>query len=82
VPETAGFYRGVWRRRHGVVPEELQKREAVARRRVDELQAELEGLSVQLERAREDLARLVVTRETVAEVLGRCRPSKSCRGSG
>ncbi|GAB2972085.1 hypothetical protein GCM10023080_040130 [Streptomyces pseudoechinosporeus] len=46
-----------------------EEREAVARRRVDELQAETEGLSVHLEGAREDLARLVVTRVTVAEVL-------------
>jgi len=51
------------------LPEELQAREAAARRRVEELQAEAAELALLLERAREDLSRLEITRETVAQVL-------------
>ncbi|MFD5696529.1 hypothetical protein [Streptomyces lasiicapitis] len=51
------------------LPEELQAREAAARQRVEELQAEAEELAIQLEKAREDLSRLEITRETVAQVL-------------
>lgn len=51
------------------LPEELQMREAAARSRVGELQAEAAELADRLERAREDLSRLEVTRETVAQVL-------------
>ncbi|WP_369383165.1 hypothetical protein [Streptomyces sp. cg36] len=51
------------------LPEELQAREAAARRRVEELQAEAAELALRLERAREDLSRLEITRETVAQVL-------------
>jgi hypothetical protein len=51
------------------VSSRLQAREAAARVRVDELQAEAAELAVRLERAREDLSRLEITRETVAQVL-------------
>ncbi|WP_371648090.1 MULTISPECIES: hypothetical protein [unclassified Streptomyces] len=51
------------------LPEELRVREAAARQRVEELQAEAAELAVRLERAREDLSRLEITRETVAQVL-------------
>ncbi|WP_331744255.1 hypothetical protein OG762_49550 (plasmid) [Streptomyces sp. NBC_01136] len=49
--------------------EELQLREAAARQRVEELQAEAAELAVRLEKARENLSRLEITRETVAQVL-------------
>lgn len=51
------------------LPEELQAREAAARRRVEDLQTEAAELALRLERAREDLSRLEITRETVAQVL-------------
>ncbi|MDX5568307.1 hypothetical protein PYK79_40300 [Streptomyces sp. ID05-04B] len=51
------------------LPEELQAREAAARRRVEELQTEAAELAVRLEKARADLSRLEITRETVAQVL-------------
>ncbi|MEU0822517.1 hypothetical protein [Streptomyces mirabilis] len=47
------------------LPEELQAREAAARRRVEELRARTAELAVRLEKAREDLSRLEITRETV-----------------
>jgi hypothetical protein len=50
--------------------EELQRREAAARREVDELRGEIARLTERLARAEERLARLEVTRETVAEILG------------
>jgi hypothetical protein len=51
------------------LPDELQVREAAARQRVEELQAEAVELAVRLEEAREDLSRLEITRETVTQVL-------------
>lgn len=51
------------------LPEELQAREAAARQRVGELQAEAEELALKLEKAQEDLSRLEITRETVTELL-------------
>ncbi|MEU1600649.1 hypothetical protein ABZ468_49955 [Streptomyces sp. NPDC005708] len=51
------------------LPDELQAREAAARRRVEELQAEAAELALRLEKAREDLSRLEITRETVTQVL-------------
>ncbi|MFD9824578.1 hypothetical protein [Streptomyces violascens] len=53
----------------GSLFEELEAREAAARERVEELEAELADLAEQLERAREGLERLRVARETVAEVM-------------
>ncbi|GGP93769.1 hypothetical protein [Streptomyces melanogenes] len=51
------------------LPEELGAREAAARRRVEELQAEAAELAFRLDKAREDLSRLEITRETVVQVL-------------
>lgn len=51
------------------LPEELQAREAAARQWVEELQSEAAELAVRLEKARADLSRLEITRETVAQVL-------------
>jgi hypothetical protein len=51
------------------LPEELQAREAAARQRVEELQAEAAELAVRLDRARADLSRWEITRETVVQVL-------------
>ncbi|MFJ8955268.1 hypothetical protein ACIRO1_34770 [Streptomyces sp. NPDC102381] len=48
---------------------ELEAREAAARARVEELEARVAELTARLAGAREVLARLRVTRETVAEVL-------------
>jgi hypothetical protein len=50
--------------------EELQRREAAARREVDELRGEIARLSEQLARAEERLSRLEITRDTVTEILG------------
>ncbi len=44
------------------LPEELQAREAVARQRVVELEAEAAELADRLERARKELSRLEITR--------------------
>ncbi|MFJ8827667.1 hypothetical protein ACIREE_38745 [Streptomyces sp. NPDC102467] len=51
------------------LPEELQVREAAARQRVEDLQAEAAELALRLETARKDLSRLEITRETVTQVL-------------
>ncbi|MEV6044129.1 hypothetical protein [Streptomyces xanthochromogenes] len=52
------------------LPEELQAREDdAARQRVEKLQAEAAEWAFPLERAREDLSRLEITRETVTQVL-------------
>ncbi|QUW78235.1 hypothetical protein SMIR_02980 [Streptomyces mirabilis] len=51
------------------LPKELEAREAAARQRVEELQTEAAELALRLEKAREDLSRLEITRETVAQVL-------------
>ena len=50
--------------------EELQRREAAARREVDELRGEIAQLNERLTQAEEKLSRLGITRETVAEILG------------
>jgi hypothetical protein len=50
--------------------EELQRREAAARREVDELRGEIAQLNERLTQAEEKLSRLEITRETVAEILG------------
>jgi hypothetical protein len=54
----------------GSLMEELQRREAAARREADELRSEIARLSERLALAEEALARLEVTRETVTEILG------------
>ena len=50
--------------------EELRRREAAARREVDELRGEIARLNERLALAEERLSRLEITRETVAEILG------------
>lgn len=61
----------------GSLFEELEAREAAARVRVEELEAELAELSGQLDLAREGLERLRIARETVAEVLAEMTPEKA-----
>lgn len=61
----------------GSLVEELEAREAAARVRVEELEAELAALSGKLELARESLERLRIARETVAEVLAEMIPHTS-----
>ncbi|MFI0243177.1 hypothetical protein [Streptomyces sp. NPDC016845] len=51
------------------LPEELEAREAAARRRVEELRSEIAELTLRLEAAQEDLSRWEITRETVTKVL-------------
>ncbi|MFJ3880889.1 hypothetical protein ACIPW5_26015 [Streptomyces sp. NPDC090077] len=60
----------------GSLFEELEAREAAARVRVEELEAELAELSGQLSLARESLERLRIARETVAEVLADLTPER------
>ncbi|MGI5142568.1 MULTISPECIES: hypothetical protein [unclassified Streptomyces] len=60
----------------GSLFEELESREAAARLRVEELEAEVAELSGKLESARAGLERLRITRETVAEVLAEMTPEK------
>lgn len=48
--------------------DELQAREAAARARVEELEAEIAELTGRLEAERERLFRLMITRETVSEL--------------
>jgi len=54
----------------GSLIEELQRREAAARREADELRSEIARLNERLALAEETLARLEITRETVTEILG------------
>jgi hypothetical protein len=54
----------------GSLIEELQRREAAARREADELRSEIAQLNERLAQAGERLSRLEITRETVAEILG------------
>ncbi|MEE4543970.1 hypothetical protein V2S66_18575 [Streptomyces sp. V4-01] len=58
----------------GSLFEELEAREAVALRRVEELETEAVALAGRLEAAREGLVRLRIARETVAEVLAEMPP--------
>ncbi|MFD7836159.1 hypothetical protein [Streptomyces sp. NPDC059761] len=58
----------------GSLFEELEAREAAARVRVEELEAEVAELSGKLQLAREGLERLRIARETVAEVLAEMMP--------
>ncbi|MFI6495527.1 hypothetical protein [Streptomyces sp. NPDC050564] len=64
----------------GSLFEELEAREAAARVRVEELEAELAELSGRLDLARESLERLRIAREMVAEVLAEMTPEKSAVG--
>ncbi|MFH9970160.1 hypothetical protein ACH4PR_54865 [Streptomyces mirabilis] len=62
------------------LPEELQAREAAARQRVEELEAEAVELALRLEKAREVLSRLEITRETVTEVLAELSAAETDAG--
>lgn len=53
----------------GSLFEELEAREAIARVRVDDLEAQLVEVTGRLEEAREYLGRLRIARETVSEVM-------------
>ena len=53
----------------GSLIEELEARETAARVRVEELQEQIAGLTARLEAEREAWSRLVIARETVAQVL-------------
>jgi hypothetical protein len=54
----------------GSLIEELQRREAAARREADELRSEIGRLGERLARGEEALSRLEITRETVTGILG------------
>jgi len=54
----------------GSLIDELQRREAAARAEAEELRGRIAELTEQLARAEERLSRLVITRQTVDEVLG------------
>jgi len=54
----------------GSLLEELARREAAARKRIEEIREQIERLQENLAAEEEALSRLVVTRETVREILG------------
>ncbi|HEX4812854.1 MAG TPA: hypothetical protein VFV66_08895 [Nonomuraea sp.] len=54
----------------GSLLEELARREAVARQRIGEIREQLIALESRLEAEQGRLSRLVITRETVEEILG------------
>src|SRR5262245_40401729 len=66
----------------GSLIEELQRREAAARREADELRGEIAWLGERLARAEERLSRLEVTGEIVAEVLGGAGAGQPAAGQG
>lgn len=54
--------------------DELARREAEVRQRIEEIREEIAGLESRLEAEEDQLSRLVITRETVQEVLGGAAP--------
>ena len=54
----------------GSLLEELARREAAARKRIEEIREQIERLQEDLTAEEQGLSRLVVTRETVREILG------------
>ena len=54
----------------GSLLEELARREAAARKRIEEMREQIERLQENLTAEEQALSRLVVTRETVREILG------------
>jgi hypothetical protein len=54
----------------GSLLEELARREAAARKRIEEIREQIERLQEDLTAEEQALSRLVVTRETVREILG------------
>ena len=61
----------------GSLIDALQRREAAARAEAEELRGQIARLSERLVRAEERLSRLVITRETVDEVLSEAGPEAS-----
>lgn len=66
----------------GSLIEELQRREAAARREADELRSVIARLNERLAQAEERLSRLEITRETVAEILGGVGADQPVAGQG
>jgi hypothetical protein len=64
------------------LPEELEAREAAARRRVEELRSQAAELTLRLEAAQEDLSRLEITRETVTKVLAELSATETKTDAG
>src|SRR5437868_4283292 len=58
----------------GSLLEELARRESAVRLRMGEIREQIAGLEVRLEAEEARLSRLVITRETVEEVLGEAAP--------
>ncbi|MFG2085283.1 hypothetical protein [Spirillospora sp. NPDC048824] len=58
----------------GSLLDELARREAGVRQRIEELREEIAGLESRLEAEEDRLSRLVITRETVEEILGGAAP--------
>uniref|UniRef100_UPI003F4948B9 hypothetical protein n=1 Tax=Nonomuraea sp. CA-252377 TaxID=3240003 RepID=UPI003F4948B9 len=54
----------------GSLLEELARREAVARQRIEEIREQIAALESRLEDEHDRLSRLAITRETVEEILG------------
>lgn len=54
----------------GSLLEELARREAVARQQIAEIREQIAALESRLEDEHDRLSRLVITRETVEEILG------------
>ncbi|WP_248965773.1 hypothetical protein [Sphaerisporangium perillae] len=54
----------------GSLLEELARREAAVRQQIEEIREQIAGLESQLEAQEDRLSRLVITRETVEEILG------------
>jgi len=54
----------------GSLLEELARREAMARQRIEEIREQIAALASQLEDEQDRLSRLTITRETVEEILG------------
>lgn len=75
------FYRSGWRRPRWALVEELARREAAVRQRIEELGERIAELNELLEAEEDQLSRLVITRETVEEVLGEGAGPAAERGS-
>ena len=54
----------------GSLLEELTRREAAVRQRIEEIREQIAGLESRLEAEHDRLSRLMITRETVEEILG------------
>ncbi|NVI86328.1 hypothetical protein, partial [Actinomadura sp. BRA 177] len=54
----------------GSLLDELARREAEVRQRIEEVREQIAGLELRLEAEEDQLSRLLITRETVQEILG------------